>query len=740
MKKKRVLASLMCGLMLIPSNSLVAFASTSETPATFTATAEMLGGDLVINIPDSLSLSKDGNNFVGTGTVSAQGVTNPTAVLSVSTNTTLAYVNQSDTSIKANASVSFGTDGTAQWTASELKANVDAADKKSFQVTATVPMSEIEYIGEYASNIVFNISLSKSDTATTYYMGYDYTDSTSVSYDNQTDVPYDILPQADTVAELKEFSTDKDAIEAKGYDKVIESSDSSLVIPATVDDNEVVGVSFNTFFADDSIATYVSDVEVPNSVTGVELTTASNSASTTIITCENVRTAVNLSKKLPSEAKIRFKFESNGERDYKEFFTYSYDSNNDGYKVTGYSAYGLEQLKNYGGDTTVSITLPVTATTDNRGTKSVVGLGMVGYDDNISGSLVDTDVPMQEWIIPDSYIYCNGFWNNSSFKESHPCTRLKKVTFGSSLTSIYTDAFRYCTGLEELVIPASVTNIGSYAFYGCTNLSSVTFADGFNGSMGDNAFVNTGLETVTLPSSLTEINGRAFDTDSDADGNAGVKKFTWNVIHNSITVKNSWDIHCTIFDFSDGRYVGAGSSATVATATSDDGINAVISSNVADSAFYNNEGKAYSTITITEGVTAIGNNAFRKSTAQTITLPSTITSIGSDAFNQCSANFDTLDLRNVSVGETAFYDASITKCTVTASQVNDRVSTGATITNLYIDYSTPAKLGGYRFNEGTVTNVYFSGSEADWTTFMNGYEDTNGVLVNANVTYNATMQ
>ena len=336
MKKKRVLASLMCGLMLIPSNSLVAFASTSETPVTFTATAEMLGGDLVINIPDSVSLSKDGNNFVGTGTVSAQGVTNPTAVLSVSTNTTLAYVNQSDTSIKANASVSFGTDGTAQWTASELKANVDASDKKSFQVTATVPMSEIEYIGEYASNIVFNISLSKSDTATTYYMGYDYTDSTSVSYDNQTDVPYDILPQADTVAELKEFSTDKDAIEAKGYDKVIESSDSSLVIPATVDDNEVVGVSFNTFFADDSIATYVSDVEVPNSVTGVELTTASDSASTTIITCENVRTAVNVSKKLPSEAKIRFKFESNGERDYTEFFTYSYDSNNDGYKVTGY--------------------------------------------------------------------------------------------------------------------------------------------------------------------------------------------------------------------------------------------------------------------------------------------------------------------------------------------------------------------------------------------------------------------
>ena len=106
----------------------------------------------------------------------------------------------------------------------------------------------------------------------------------------------------------------------------------------------------------------------------------------------------------------------------------------------------------------------------------------------------------------------------------------------------------------------------------------------------------------------------------------------------------------------------------------------------------------------------------------------------------CSANLGTLDLRNVSVGDSAFSSATMDKCTVTASQVNDKVVKGATIKNLYIDYSTPATLGGYRFNEGTVTNVYFSGSEADWTTFMNGYEETNGVLVNASITYNATMQ
>lgn len=740
MKKRRLLASLLCGVMLVPSNSLVAFAGTSETPASFEATADMLGGDLVITIPDSVSLSKSGDNLVGSGTVTAQGVTTPTNVLSVSTDPTIVYTNQSETSIKANADVTFGTDGTAQWTASELKANVDATDKKSYTVTAAVPMSEIEYIGEYTSNIVFNISLAKSDAATTYYMGYDYVDSTSVSYDNQTDIAYDILPQADTVAELKEFSTDKSAIEAKGYDKVIESSDSSLVIPSTLDNNEVVGVSFDTFFADDSIATYVSDVEVPSSVTGVELATVSDSTSTTVITCENVRAAVNLSKKLPTDAKIRFRFEANGERDYTEFFTYDYDSNNDGYKVTGYSDYGLEKLKSYGGDATVSITLPLTATSTRRGTKPVVGLAMVGYDDNMSGSLIDTDVPMQEWIIPDSYLYCNGFWNNSAFDKDNPCTRLKSVTFGSQLTRIEADAFRYCTGLTEVTIPASITEIGGYAFAGCTNLKSVTFEEGFNGAMGDNAFAETGLTTVTLPSSLTSINGSAFTQDNDTDGNIGVKKFIWNVAHDSVSVSNGDGIGKTLFVFADGNYIGAGSGATVASATSSDGVSATVNTDVADKAFYNAEGKAYENIIISEGVTSIGSSAFRGSTAKTISLPSTLATVGSKAFMGCTANLGTVDLRNVTYQSNSFSGATFDKCTVTATQISEKKLNSTNVKDLYIDYSTPATLSSYEFNTGSVTNVYFSGSESDWAAFVNNTFDTNGVLTNANVIYNVTIQ
>lgn len=64
---------------------------------------------------------------------------------------------------------------------------------------------------------------------------------------------------------------------------------------------------------------------------------------------------------------------------------------------------------------------------------------------------------------------------------------------------------------------------------------------------------------------------------------------------------------------------------------------------------------------------------------------------------------------------------------------------GANITDLYIDYSTPATLDSNCYNEGSVTNVYFSGSEADWTTFRTDYEGSNSELANTNITYNVTM-
>lgn len=725
MKKKQLLASLLCGVTVFTSSGVQAFADTQSTVSDFTATADILGGDLVVTVPDEVPLEKSGDNFVGTGTVTAHGTTNPKSVLTVWTNPEITYENQYKTDITVNADVTFGTDCTAQWTASELKDNITANPKSGYEVTATVPFSEVEYIGEYKTNILFNIELSSSDVATTYYMGYDYTDSTSVSYDNQNDIAYDILPQADTVAELKEFSTDKEAIEAKGYDKVIESSDESLVIPSDIEGYEVVGVSFDSFFADEDIATYVDDVEVPSSVTGVELSDTTSSASTTVITCENVRTAVNLSKKLPSTAKIRFQFEANGERDYTEFFNYR--TSNGQYVVEGFSEYGYSTLKSYGADTTVEITMPVTY--NGNEVKGLVSGGTYEF----SEVFADVDTPEQVWILPDSYTICKGFWNDGGIGSDKPCTKLKGVILNEGLTTIASDAFRYCTSLETVVIPSTVTEIGTNAFADNPNLTSVTFADGFNGAIKNNAFAGTGLSDVSLPSSCTSLNGATFGDDRTA---LSVDVIRWGINHDVATITNASYLDNTLVVFADGNYIGGDE---LAVAESNDGINAVVSADIADGAFYNNEGKTYKTISIADGVSSIGKNAFRSCTAESISIPSTVTAIGANAFMACTAVFETLDLRNVSVGDTAFFQATIDTCIITDDQIRNNAVKSATINNLYIDYDGSVTLGSNVTKGCTITNVYFSGTEEEWTTFLSSYADTNTALTGANIIFEATM-
>ena len=71
---------------------------------------------------------------------------------------------------------------------------------------------------------------------------------------------------------------------------------------------------------------------------------------------------------------------------------------------------------------------------------------------------------------------------NNAFKG---CSMLESVSIPASVTSI--DGFRGCTSLESVSIPASVTTIDSYAFNDCTSLVS-----------------------ITIPSSVTEIRYGAF--------------------------------------------------------------------------------------------------------------------------------------------------------------------------------------------------------------------------------------
>ncbi len=104
---------------------------------------------------------------------------------------------------------------------------------------------------------------------------------------------------------------------------------------------------------------------------------------------------------------------------------------------------------------------------------------------------------------------------DSAFKD---CSVMKSVGFerGSQLEIIGDSAFLY-SGLTSIIIPASVVNIGYDAFYGC-DLMSVTFATGSqlksiaNGAFGNlwNSDNGAGLRSIVIPATVTTIGSGAF--------------------------------------------------------------------------------------------------------------------------------------------------------------------------------------------------------------------------------------
>lgn len=166
MRNNKFLVASLVGCLLL-SNSVAVFADTGKTPTNFDATSSELNGELVISIPERLPLSRSGDYLTGTDVVTAKGVLSPVEVVSLTVDPKITYVNQSDNSINIEADVSFGTNGVAEWTAEQLKANMNSDSPIGYNITSSVLADTVEYIGEYDSHINYTISVVDRYTAST---------------------------------------------------------------------------------------------------------------------------------------------------------------------------------------------------------------------------------------------------------------------------------------------------------------------------------------------------------------------------------------------------------------------------------------------------------------------------------------------------------------------------------------------------------------------------------------------
>ena len=225
---------------------------------------------------------------------------------------------------------------------------------------------------------------------------------------------------------------------------------------------------------------------------------------------------------------------------------------------------------------------------------------------------------LKKVIVPDIAAWCgiafDDYQANPLFYASHlysdETTEITNLIIPNSVTSIGSSAFSGCSGLTSVNIPNSVTSIGNYAFYKCSGLASVTIPNSVT-SIGSSAFYNCkDLTTVIIPNSVTSIGSDAF---YNCSGLTSVN------IPNSVT--------------SIGSRAFKGCSGL----TSVNIPNSVTS--IGDDAFNNCTG--LSSVTIPNSVTSIGSSAFYSCSRLTsVTIPNSVTSIGSSAFSGCK-------LRNV---------------------------------------------------------------------------------------------
>ena len=132
---------------------------------------------------------------------------------------------------------------------------------------------------------------------------------------------------------------------------------------------------------------------------------------------------------------------------------------------------------------------------------------------------------LKDVVIPDGIEMIGNYWFSSSGIESIVipvsvreigieafccCSQLKQVTFSDdSQLEKLDNLFFNRSGLTEESLPPSVRHIGVRAFYECRSLKTLALNEDLE-TIGESAFEHTSLENVTIPKTVKRLNNSVF--------------------------------------------------------------------------------------------------------------------------------------------------------------------------------------------------------------------------------------
>ena len=420
------------------------------------------------------------------------------------------------------------------------------------------------------------------------------------------------------------------------------------------------------------------------------------------------------------------------------------------------------------------------------------------------------------------------------------CSSLANVTIGNGVTSIGSYAFYDCSSLMSINIPNSVTSIDDSAFSGCSKLANVhysgdseswgnisiasgntrltnafihynstgtkivwTYADGVltiggSGEM-DSYYANgyylnrpwqaylSEITTVVIEDGVTSIGEDAFfgcfklvnvhySGDSESWGNISIAsgntcltnafihynstgtKIVWTYKDGVLTIGGSGEMDSY---YANGNYLNRPWQAylsEITTVVVEDGVTSIGNyafrgcssltsatignsvTSIGDSAF--EWRSALTSINIPDSVTSIGNSAFYGCSSLTsITIPNGVTSIGGGAFSGCSSLVSiTIPDGVTSIGSSSFYGcSSLTSINIPdgVTSIGDSAFDGcSSLTSINIPDSVTSIGEDAFYNCSKLANVHYSGDSESWKkiTISSG----NTCLTNAFIHYNST--
>lgn len=244
---------------------------------------------------------------------------------------------------------------------------------------------------------------------------------------------------------------------------------------------------------------------------------------------------------------------------------------------------------------------------------------------------------------------------------------LTTVTLPSTLTTISNYAFYNCHKLENITLPENVAGtLGSSAFKGCSKITSMDIPAGVT-RIGDYAFEDcSGLTSVSLPDNLTQINTYAFHNCTALTSITLPSK-------GALAIKNS-------------AFEASGLTSITIPA------NVTFSSTIQ---YWFKDCTSLSSVTLPSTWTSLPKNAFQGCTALTgITLPSALTQIPNGLFDGCT-NLASITIPSgvTRINSLAFHDCS-SLTTITLPSGVTRIDTNpfngcANLETMYFTSSTP---------------------------------------------------